>query len=177
MGAEGALEGIDALQATSVDTVSVKFRRAMSCFATVVVVATTVLDGRDYVMTANSFTSVSLEPRMVLVCVGRGPRFGRAATQSRTWAVSVLYANHGDTAKSFATRGQADPLDEVRYTRGRCTGAALLADSIATFECRVSSIVLAGDRDIVIGDVLDFWSADVEQSPLVFYRGRLESVL
>lgn len=151
-----------------------RFRRAMSCFATGVVVLSTVCDDRDYVMTANSFTSVSLDPMLVLICVTRGSRFGVAVNRSGLWAASVLPAHYGPTAKWFATKGRSDPLETVHYTRGPLSGAALLDEALATFECRNQSVVHAGDHDIVIADVLAAWSDDSEQAPLVFYRGRLE---
>ena len=98
-----------------------EFRRAAGLFATGIAVVTTVVDGVDHAMTANSFTSVSLDPLLVLVCVERDTRFHDALLASGRWAVSVLDVSARDTAVWLATKGRPleGQLDRVPHAGPR----------------------------------------------------------
>lgn len=155
------------------------FRAALGRLPTGVVVVTTRCDdGFDHAMTANSFSSVSLDPLLVLVCVEHGTRFYDAVSTQAHWAVSVLPAGAGDTARWFATPGRPleGQLDRVAYHRGPATGAALLDDSLATVECRTTVQHEAGDHTILVGEVLSLARATPDAAPLVFFGGRFGSV-
>ncbi|MDH4016127.1 MAG: flavin reductase family protein, partial [Actinomycetota bacterium] len=91
------------------DPTAARFRRATGRYATGIAVITTRADGLDHAMTANSFTSVSLDPLLALVCVERDSRFHSAVLAAGTWAVSFLPEGQEATARWFATRGR--PLD------------------------------------------------------------------
>ncbi len=151
------------------------FRQVMGRLATGVTVVTTRCDdGFDHAMTANSFTSVSLDPLLVLVCVEVGTRFHAAAVVQRAWGVSVLDASAEPAARWFATSGRPleGQLDRVAHHRGRLTGAALLDGALATLECRTTEQVEAGDHTIVIGEVLGLAMPDQSALPLLFWAGR-----
>jgi len=149
---------------------SAQFRAAMSRFATGVTIVTTVADGIDHAMTASSFVSLSLQPPLVLVCVERDSRFHDAITVADQWGVSVLEESQQECAQWFATRGRPleGQLDRVAHHRGE-TGVALIDGAIAHVQCRTLQTHLAGDHDIVIGQVLALASG--EGSPLVYFRG------
>ena len=113
------------------------FRRTVGHFATGVTVATTRVGTFDHAMTASAFTSVSLEPVLVLVCVDREARFRDAVIESGSWAVSILSVGGRRAADWFALKGRplVGQLDRYPHHRG-ITGAALLDGSLAWLECR-----------------------------------------
>jgi len=155
-----------------------EFRRAAGFLAGGITVVTTRLGDVDHAMTASSFTAVSLDPLLVLVCAERETRFLDAVLLSGRWGVSVLDATSTDAAVWFATKGRPldGQLERVRYTRGPATGSALLASSLSVFECSTTATHDGGDHVIVVGQVLAAEVGSVERAeqtgPLVHYRGR-----
>ena len=149
------------------------FRRTVGHFATGVTVATTVAAGVDHAMTASAFTSVSLDPLLVLVCVDKEARFRDAVLESGTWAVSILPATGRRAADWFAMKGRPliGQLDRFPHHRG-VTGAPLLDSAVAWLECRTQAVYDGGDHDIVLGAVLAAVEGDRDGVPLVHHRGR-----
>lgn len=136
------------------DLDAASFRRAVSRYATGIAVVTTRVDGVDHAMTANSFTSVSLDPLLALVCVERDSRFHEAVLAAGVWAVGFLPAGSADLARWFATRGRplAGQFDRVATRRG-ANGCLLLTDALAGLELTTTQVVPAGDHDILLGAV------------------------
>lgn len=149
------------------------FRRAVGHFATGVTVATTVVGVTDHAMTASAFTSVSLDPVLVLLCVDRDARFRDAVLESGVWAVSILSADDRRAAEWFAMKGRPliGQLDRFPHHRGH-TGAALLDGACSWVECRTTAVHDGGDHDIVLGAVLRAEQGRRDASPLVYHRGR-----
>jgi len=147
------------------------FRRAVGQFATGVTVCTTRVGNLDHAMTASAFTSVSLEPLLVLVCVDKEARFRDAVLEAGTWAVSVLSADGRRAADWFATKGRplVGQLDRYPHHRG-VTGAPLLDGALAWVECRTEAVHDGGDHDIVVGAVVAV-AIEREVKPLLFFRG------
>ena len=147
-----------------------RFRRATARYATGIAVATTVADGTDHAMTANSFTSVSLDPLLALVCVERDSRFHSAVLASGIWSVSFLPEGQEAVARWFATRGRplAGQFDEVPTRRGS-NGCLLLADGLAALELRTEQVVPAGDHDVLISAVTEVHEATGGGRPLVYF--------
>ena len=150
------------------------FRRAVGRYATGVTVVTTVRDGEQHAMTANSFTSVSLDPLLVLFCPEKLARFHDAVLATGQWAVSVLAEGQEEVSRRFAVRGRPleDQFDGVPHTVGPITGAALLHGALAAFECRTASVVDAGDHTIVLGEVLGLSVPDPHADPLLYFEGQ-----
>lgn len=150
------------------------FRRAAARFATGVCAVTTVDGGVDHAMTVNTFTSVSLEPVLVLVCVEVEARFHDAVLAAGVWGISVLDATARPVADWLATRGRPlhGQLDRVPHRRGPATGVALLDQSVATLECRTTATHPGGDHTIVVGAVLDAQVTAESAPALVYHRGR-----
>src|SRR5512144_220419 len=155
-----------------------EFRRVVGRFATGVTVVSTVVDATDHAMTVSSFTSVSLDPVLVLFCVEKTARFHRAVLASGLWAVSVLAADAVDASAWFASRGRpiAGQLAGFRHRRGAHTGAAVLADAVAALECRTRAVHDGGDHTIVLADVLDVTVPCPDAQPLVYYDGGYRSL-
>lgn len=153
------------------------FRDALGRFASGVTIVTTVLDGVDHAMTASAFTSVSLEPRLVLVCSQKTNRFHQAVETSRFWAVSIL-ADSGQYASTKLARKNRElsgQLDDIPHHRG-ASGAALIDDALAWLECRTTQAHDGGDHAILVGEVTAARVRHDADEPLLYYRshyGRL----
>lgn len=149
------------------------FRDVMSRFPSGVVVVTTRSGHHDYAMTASSFTSVSLDPLLVLICVAQESRFHAALKRTGAWAVNVLSEDSGGRADWFARNGRPmapGKSPEAMIRRGS-SGIVLLRDAVAHLECRTSQIHTAGDHDIVVGAVT---AARVvsQDLPLVYWQSK-----
>jgi flavin reductase (DIM6/NTAB) family NADH-FMN oxidoreductase RutF len=147
------------------------FRRAAGRFATGITVVTASLDGTDHAMTVTAFTSVSLDPLLVLFCAGKVARFHDAVLASGSWAVSVLNAESEKTARWLATRGRPleGQLDAFRHHPGPLTGAPVLDDALAALECRTTAVHDGGDHSIVVGEVLGVSEPRPGTEPLLYY--------
>lgn len=148
-------------------------------FATGVTVITTVLPtGEKHAMTCNSFTSVSLDPLLVLFCADKTARFHDAALASGAWAVSVLARSHQQVSRQFALRGRDldTQFDGVEHTPGPSTGAPVLTGSLAALECRTVSTTDAGDHTVLVGEVLGLLEPDPGAPPLLYFGGRYRAL-
>jgi len=149
-----------------------RLRTALGAFATGVTVVTTHDPATSYGMTANAFSSVSLVPPLVLVCVDRGGRGSREIARRGRFAVNILDAGQEHLSRHFARpdrpRGRA-ALDGIPH---RITpGGSLVLDGVAGyFECDLHASHDAGDHTIFLGAVTDF-HVDPDASALVFHRG------
>jgi flavin reductase (DIM6/NTAB) family NADH-FMN oxidoreductase RutF len=151
----------------------VALRRAFGTFVTgVTIITTRDSDGTPRGMTANSFTSVSLEPPLLLVCVGKSAHSYGAFNSSDSFAVNLLHEAQADLSKLFASKA-ANKFDTVNHDSVH-TGAPVLADCLTWFDCKVHSRVDAGDHVVVIGEVQAFGTSP--SAPLGFCRGRYANV-
>lgn len=153
-------------------------RRVVGRFATGVTVVSTRLAGVDHAITVNSFTSVSLEPVLVLVCIERIARFHATVLEAGQWGVSVLAAGQGEVSRVFATRGQQRDTQfaGVATHPGPVTGAPLVNGALATLECRTFSATPAGDHTVVVGEVLALNVPDPHAEPLLYLEGRYRTL-
>src|SRR5512142_2862805 len=146
----------------------VEFRRVMSAFPTGVAVVSASYAGRPYGMTVNSFSSVSLDPPLVMFCAGHRSTTWPYLRVARRFAVSVLGAGQEHACRLFATRG-ADRFAAVSWSSNR-SGQPVLDDAIAWFDCTIEGVVAAGDHDIVVGRVGEARDRS-GGTPLLFHRG------
>ncbi|BCJ56157.1 hypothetical protein Asp14428_76320 [Actinoplanes sp. NBRC 14428] len=143
-------------------------RSALGRFATGVAVVTT-RDARHAVgMTVNSFCSVSLDPPLVLFCVGHRSQLRRVLSASTAYAVNLLAAGQERLSGQFARPG-LDRFGAVRWRPGT-TGSPVLIDALAALECITEQVIAAGDHDIVLGRVVEVHPV-TEADPLVFFGG------
>ncbi len=144
------------------------YRKVIGRFATGVSIITATYRGEPYGMTANSLTSVSLDPTLLLVCFIRGSKTEIAVKESGLFGVNLLDETQRELSNRFAAT--ANDWGGVRY---RLTehGIPLLDPTIGEISCRVHEIVEGGDHEILIGEVTDF-HAGCDADPLVFYQGR-----
>lgn len=154
-----------------------EFRQAMSRFATGVTVLTT-NDGRlDHAMTANSITSVSLDPPLVLACAHNESRFLEAVRESRAWAVNVLPVSERPAADWLAVPGRPahGQLERVEHRRGD-RGVALFEHANAVLECSTWAEYPGGDHAILVGLVERVHLPDRLGEALLYYRGEYRSL-
>ena len=144
-----------------------KFRKVLGHFATgVTVVTTRQRSGAPWGFTVNSFTSVSLSPPLILLCVDHGIESFRVMAEAEHFAVNFLAEDQEDVARRFATKS-ADRFRNLAYSEGG-HGSPLLAGCLGFVECRKIASHPHGDHTIIIGQVLE---AEAHGgNPLLFYR-------
>jgi flavin reductase (DIM6/NTAB) family NADH-FMN oxidoreductase RutF len=158
-------------QPVTIDAIAL--RRAFGTFLTGVTVITTHdAEGRPRGMTANSFTSVSLDPPLLLVCVGKGASSYPAFDAADCFAVNLLHEGQKELSNAFASK-RADKFAGVPYDRVH-TGAPVLGECLTWFDCTVHQRVEAGDHVVLIGRVRAFGTSP--SAPLAFCRGRYAAV-
>ena len=151
---------------------SVVFRQALGRFATGVTVVTAELaPGQVHGMTANSFTAVSLEPLLILVCVDEQARMLPVLKKVQRFGVSVLKDNQRAISEFFALPEQDPDAERALGIHFQWTpsGIPLLADALVHLTCAIVASHLAGDHTIFLAEVE---TAEVfEGEPLLFFRG------
>ena len=150
------------------------FRRAAGRLPTGIVVVATSLDGLDHAMTVSAFTTVSLDPLLVLFCAEKIARFHDAVLAAGSWTVSILDEESEKTARWLATRGRPleGQLDAQPHHPGPATGAPILDDALAAMECRTTAVHDGGDHSIVVGQVIGVSEPRPGGRPLLYYAGR-----
>ena len=146
------------------------FRDALGCFATGVTIVTT-LDpaGRLLGITANSFSSVSLDPPLVLFSLARKAFSFKAFQRSRHFAVNVLAAGQSELSDTFA-KARSDKWAGVAFEVWD-TDCPIITGALAQFECRTVSTHDGGDHVVFVGAV-ERMAFDPDREPLVYCRGR-----
>lgn len=148
------------------------FRRALGSFAsTVTVVTTATADGRRFGLTATAFTSVSLAPPLVLVCIDRRSESLPAVRETGVFAVNFLAADEEALSRRFASPGP-DKFEGL-ITERAVTGSPLLPGGVGWVDCRVVQVVDAGDHVVFLGEV-EAAAAQPAVEPLLYFRGRYD---
>ncbi|WGX97640.1 flavin reductase family protein [Nocardioides sp. L-11A] len=147
------------------------FRRACAQFPTGVTVVTAAHAGDLHGSTVNAFSSLTLAPAQVLVCLARTSRTWPAIERSRRFAVNVLARDQVDVARLFATK-EPDKLARVPH-RSDDGAPPVLHGAAAWFECDLADAITSHTHRIVIGRVVRLM-VDEDRDPLVFARGRLD---
>ncbi|KTE22089.1 flavin reductase [Sphingopyxis sp. H050] len=145
-------------------------RDAMGCFATGITIVTA-LDGNGMPagLTANSFTSVSLDPPLLLVCVANTSGTAPVLRDASHFGVNVLQIGQQPASNRFATKGE-DRFANLPWAPGE-TGVPLLGGSLVSFECQRESLHEAGDHFILIGRVVRA-QFEPHRDPLLYFRGK-----
>src|SRR5215472_18563966 len=130
------------------------YRDALGCFPTGVAVVTANGIGAHIGITVNSFTSVSLEPPLLLWCMDRRSQRHDIFVKAESFTISILGTEHKDVSSRLARPGE-HALDGIALVRTEL-GPPALADSLAIFECKVEKMIEGGDHTILLGRVLRF---------------------
>lgn len=146
------------------------FRNALGQFATgVTVVTTTDTDGRKVGMTANSFSSVSLEPMLVLWSVAKTSNSFDVFNETEHFNIHILNSEQKDLSNHFASKDIADRFADIEHSTGH-GGSPLLTDYSAVFQCDIEARYEGGDHIILVGRVVEF--DNKEKAPLLFHCGQ-----
>ncbi len=145
-------------------------RDAMGCFATGITIVTA-LDpaGTPVGLTANSFTSVSLDPPLLLVCIANTAGTAPTLRGAAHFGVNVLQIGQQPTSNRFAAKGE-DRFANQPWAPGQ-TGVPLLGGSLVSFECQRESLHEAGDHFILVGRVVRA-QFEPHRDPLLYFRGK-----
>ena len=150
-------------------------RDAFGCFATGITVITTVdAAGERYGVTANSFTSLSLDPPLCLFCLDYKAMSFEAFQVTKHFAVNVLSEDQEELSANFA-RSNLDKWDGVAYDTW-ASGVPILPGCIANLECETETIHEGGDHVIIVGRVREMAYRDGDCRPLVYYKGRYNAL-
>ena len=142
------------------------FCRSCAKFATGITVATVVdRNGAPHGMTANSFTSVSLDPPLVLICVDHSARILEHFRAGKYFGINVLAEHQHVLSAHFARKGY-DRFDGIEWYPGN-TKVPLLPGAISAMECEVRQVLDVGDHAILVGEVLH--ATCVDGKPLVYF--------
>lgn len=146
------------------------FKDALSAWVSGVSVVTTSVNGMVDGITVSSFTSVSLEPPLILLCINSSNRLGTMIPQAKEFGVSILARNQESASKYFATPGRR-PVPrfvgiECEYTS---SGIPVVKDGVAYLLCEHEQSIRQGDHVIVIGRVTEVVSRR-NKHPLLYYR-------
>jgi flavin reductase (DIM6/NTAB) family NADH-FMN oxidoreductase RutF len=146
-----------------------EFTRACSRFATGIVIASVCdAQGVAHGLTANSLTSVSLTPPLILICIGHSASVLEAFRSAGHFGISVLAEDQRELSDRFARKGH-DRFDGTAWQPGH-TGVPLVAGGLGTMECSVYQRQVCGDHDIVVGQVLHTSVRDGK--PLIYFGSK-----
>jgi len=146
-----------------------EFRRACGRFATgVTIAAATDREGTPHGLTVNSFSSVSLDPPLILICLGHAATSIGIFRRATHFGISVLAAEQRALSERFARKGE-DRFDGLEWHLGD-TGVPLLAGVLAEIECAVTQRVTAGDHDIFIAEMVH--GRVHRGDPLLYFAGK-----
>jgi flavin reductase (DIM6/NTAB) family NADH-FMN oxidoreductase RutF len=162
--------------ALSPTTLTAAFKEAMASWPSGVAVVTAACEGQYYATTVATFSSLSLDPLMVLFSLTRGSRLLELLEHCGDYSVSILAEGQDHVSTAFASSKRAASVDLEGYAREAGDGRLPVIDgSVAVLHCQVRELVPAGDHVIVIGDVEDVRTEAAVQ-PLVFFRRGYRSI-
>ncbi|HET8925786.1 MAG TPA: flavin reductase family protein [Candidatus Acidoferrum sp.] len=162
---------------TTLSLTTSEFRKAMSQFATGVTVVTVEHDSNKFHgMTANSFTSVSLDPMLVLICVDHRAKSLPMLNKQKHFGVSVLKKGQEAISEYFARGTHNAETEErlsIRYRRTP-SGIPVLENTLLQLACKTVASHVAGDHTIFVGEIVDAEIHDGE--PLLYFRGEYRTI-
>jgi len=147
------------------------FRKVMGHFATgVTVVASRKPDGEPVGLTVNAFTSVSLDPPLILICLHQDADAHDFLLQAGHFGVSILTEDQQELALSFSRADSGDRFRDLAVFDGPL-GSPLIRGALAWLDCRVSRAHTGGDHSIIVAEVVECEAG--EGDPLLFFKGSL----
>jgi flavin reductase len=148
-------------------------RHVMGSFISGVTIVSTLWQDVAHAMTATAFSSVSLDPPLVLVCVSKTSRFHAAISGSRRWAVSLLRDDQEPIARHFSNKGRdlLTQFDTVPHKPAPVCGAPLIVGAHSWLECDTYATYDGGDHTIVVGLLVRASHRAPSGRPLTYYQG------
>jgi 3-hydroxy-9,10-secoandrosta-1,3,5(10)-triene-9,17-dione monooxygenase reductase component len=154
----------------------IEFRNAMGHFATGVTVVT-VLDGQGGIggLTANAFSSLSLDPPLVLICVDTLSQARILIESEKVFTIHFLSEDQEKTAISFAQHGP-NKADGVKWELSQ-RGIPRLTEYMVALECQLENEFEGGDHKIIVGRVLDIFIHENNRPPLTYFKGGINALV
>jgi flavin reductase (DIM6/NTAB) family NADH-FMN oxidoreductase RutF len=150
------------------------FKVALRGWASGVTVVTSRSGDKTHGMTVSAFSSVSVDPPLVLVCANRSSTTHSIIEEGGVFAVNILASHQQDISNIFASsKHEETRLQRVSWSEGE-TGAPLIDEALASLECKVASAHREGSHTIYVGHVHAVHTTDAE--PLLYYKGSYHSV-
>jgi flavin reductase (DIM6/NTAB) family NADH-FMN oxidoreductase RutF len=151
-----------------------ELRNVMGHFATGVTIITTKdVSGKPFGLTANAFSSLSLDPPLVLICVDKKVDCYACFDQSKVFVVNILSEGQDQLSTRFATKG-IEKFEGVAVRPGNL-GVPLLEGAVAHIECTLTSAYEGGDHTIYIGEIQSVAASG--DRPLLFFKGKYSRLL
>lgn len=150
------------------------FRQTVGQYVTGVTVIAMEAEGSIRALTANSFTSLSLNPPLVLFCLGKGTKAGQVIDQVREFSVNILSQEQQALSTYFAggwKGGEPPPFSFIQSE-----GGPRLDGAVAALGCTVHAVYEGGDHWIVVGRVVSVHRSELPRAPLVFFGGRYSAL-
>ncbi|MEO9323717.1 flavin reductase family protein [Nocardioides sp. C4-1] len=148
-----------------------RFRDVLGRFASGVTVVTAIGADGPVGMTCQSFSSVSLDPPLVLFVPSRTSRAWPLIRRAGSFCVNVLADGQAGVSDTMAGRG-TDKFAGVDWTPSAVTGSPVLPGTLGHVDCTIHAVHESGDHDVVVGRVVDLEASDGDAGPLLFFRGR-----
>lgn len=148
-----------------------ELRKVMGQFATGVTVITTQSADHLFGFTANSYTSVSLDPPLILFCLHKDSQGCPIFLHNQVFAVNILAAEQMEVSNGFASKDLSpqERFGLVNYSTAT-TGSPIIEGAMGWLDCRLSSSIESGDHVIFIGEVVDM-NYDESKGPLLYFQG------
>lgn len=149
------------------------FKGALGSWAAGVTVVSTALDGKVYGITVSSFSSLSLDPLLVLVSIQNSNALAAMIPKSKVFAVSILADDQEEVSSAFSKSGREPgaTLGANVPTLDWHTGSPIVGGAVAHLDCRLESAISGGDHTIFVGQVVGA-SFDATKEPLIYFRRR-----
>lgn len=152
-----------------------EYRRLAGLFATGVTVVTTRVGDDIHGMTANAFTSLSLDPLLIIICVDRRARMHPIIQRAGAFAVNFLHEGQEAISRNYAGQPQEGIADILHFSED--AGVPIILGCLASLRCAVHEVLEGGDHAVVIGRVTEMIRGDVGAHPLVYFAGRYRRLL
>ena len=150
------------------------FKNALACWASGVTVVAARLDGAVYGITASSFSSVSLDPPLVSVCIHHDSPVLTMVAQAGRFTVSILGHDQAEASNQFASSGRTPAPDLAPTPTEWLDGEPTVAGATARIVCALHEAIPMGDHTVLFGRVEH--AAVAERDPLVYYRRAYRTV-
>src|SRR5688500_17793070 len=156
-------------------SIAADFKDALASWASGVSIVSTRAGGLVYGLTVSSFASLSMEPPLVLVCIGNKNRLPTMIRESSAFAISLLAKDQGDASRALARSGR-EPGADLDVPADECgNGLPVVKGAVAHLVCELHSELVVGDHTIVVGRVVEA-VASPDREPLLYYRRRYRTL-
>lgn len=145
-----------------------RYKAVVGKFPTGVTVVSTSFEEKLYGFTANSFTSVSLDPYIVSFCLNKKSGCAKGFTGGEYFAISILASDQKDISNNFASH-KVDKFLHAEYFLSKQVKCPVIEGCLSYLECKKKEVINCGDHYIFIGEVVDFEICDNKKSPLIYF--------